>query len=123
MGQQVSDTLVKDLDAKTGVLDHLVRIFAENANASWLRLPMHCFYKTQPTEILRSVVDRKVASIFPTPYTKKIVSVRSFALLSTCLTLKAGERGSRLHPRLWPHRIECSACFNEQVPRSDRRQL
>ena len=90
MGQQVSDKLVKDLDAKTGVLEHLVRIFAENANASWLRLPIHCFYETQPTKILRSVVDRKLASMFSTSYTKMIVSVRFYVLLAVCLTLKAG---------------------------------
>ena len=74
MGQQVSDTLVRDLSAKTGVLDRLIRIFAENANASWLRLSIHCFYETQPTKILKSVFNEKMASFFSTNYTKKIVS-------------------------------------------------
>lgn len=70
----MSDTLVRDLDAKTGVLEHLVRIFAENANASWLRLPVHCFYETRKTEILRSLVSRDIASFFSTPFTKMLVS-------------------------------------------------
>lgn len=74
MGRQVSDTLVRDLNEKTGVLNEMVRTFAENANASWLRLPIHCFYEIQPTEILRNILDRTVASILSTSYTKMIVS-------------------------------------------------
>jgi hypothetical protein len=76
MGQQVSDTLVRDLDGKTGVLEHLVQIFAENVNASWLRLPIHCFYETQPTEILRSVIGRNWAGRLSTSYTNRIVSCK-----------------------------------------------
>jgi hypothetical protein len=74
MGANTSDTLVRDLDAKSGVLEDLVRIFAENANASWLKLPIHCFYETGKTEILRSLVNRNVASALSTSYTKMIVS-------------------------------------------------
>jgi hypothetical protein len=74
MGNNVSDKLIRDLDAKTGVLEHLVRVFAENANASWLKLPIHCFYETQRTEILRSLLPRNVASMFSTPTINMIVS-------------------------------------------------
>lgn len=74
MGKQVSDVLIRDLDGDTRVLDELVRTFAETANADWLRLPIHCFYETGHTEILRSVLDRSVATYLSTSYTNRIVS-------------------------------------------------
>jgi hypothetical protein len=80
MGQQVSDALVRDLDGKTGVLEDLVRIFAENANEPWLRLPIQCFYETLRTEILRSVLERNVASYLSTRYTSMIVSRSPYAV-------------------------------------------
>ncbi len=62
MGEQVSDTLIKDLDVKTGSLKTLVQRFSETANEKWLQLPIHCFYETKTTEVLRAVVSRGSAS-------------------------------------------------------------
>ncbi|KAI0891362.1 hypothetical protein F4806DRAFT_482908 [Annulohypoxylon nitens] len=53
MGKQVSDTLYKDLDARTGVLQDLVYSFTLCANGIWrpeYRIPIFCFYETQRTK-------------------------------------------------------------------------
>ena len=74
MGDKVSKSLVKDLDARTGGVKKLVQEFAEIANASWLRLPIRCFYETQRTEVLRCVIGRSWATRFSIGLTNKIVS-------------------------------------------------
>lgn len=61
MGRQVSDALIRDLDVKTGLLQHLVQTFTQNVNAAPFRIPIHCFYETRKTRILRSVLNRKIA--------------------------------------------------------------
>lgn len=77
-GRQASDILVRDLDGKSGVLGHLVQIFAENAHASWLQLPIHCFYETQRSEILTSVFPRTMVKLLSIGYTRRIVSPRTW---------------------------------------------
>jgi hypothetical protein len=56
VGFQVSDTLTKDLQENTGVLNELVRIFAENVHSSWLQLPGHCFFERQNSRPFKAIV-------------------------------------------------------------------
>lgn len=49
LGNQTSDTLIDDLDGKSGHLDAILKGFCE---AAWrVRLPIHCFYEQRPTTL------------------------------------------------------------------------
>ena len=73
MGEQTSDKLVQDLNKNNDVLDQRTHEFAEIANSSSLRLPIHCFYETKKTEILRRILSPSWATRISTRNTHKIV--------------------------------------------------
>lgn len=74
LGKETSDSLIRDLDGKSGVLQDLVQKFAVLANSHRLRLPALCFYECRTTEIWRSVLPRTTADRFSSGFTNNIVS-------------------------------------------------
>jgi hypothetical protein len=79
MGEQSSDQLVRDLEEKHDFVRQRVQKFAEIANAGSVRLPVHCFFETQKTELLRKLLSRSLAARLSSSYTHKIVgSLLSF---------------------------------------------
>ena len=73
MGQQTSDRLVNDLDQRHDFVLQRVQKFAEVANANSVRLPLHCFYETKETEMLKGVLPSAWATTLSTRFTYKIV--------------------------------------------------
>ena len=73
MGEETSDRLVRDLDGRHDFVLQRVQKFAEIANADSLRLPIHCFYETKKTEILRRVLSSGWSTRLSTSFTHKIV--------------------------------------------------
>ncbi len=51
LGYKPSDTLIRDLEGKNGVLEALHRRFSSLAKQPWLRLELHFFHETQKTEL------------------------------------------------------------------------
>jgi hypothetical protein len=79
MGEQSSDRLVRDLEEKHDFVLQRVQKFAEIANANSVRLPIHCFFETKKTELLRKLLSRSLAARLSSGYTYKIVgSLLSF---------------------------------------------
>lgn len=75
MGEQSSDQLIKDLEAKHDFVRQRVQRFAEIAHADSIRLPIRCFYETRKTELLRKLLPRTVAARLISRHTYKIVSL------------------------------------------------
>ena len=73
MGEQSSDQLVRDLEAKHDFVRQRVQKFAEIANADSVRLPVHCFFETKKTELLRKLLSRSLVAGLSSRYTHKIV--------------------------------------------------
>lgn len=73
MGEDTSDRLVHDLDREHDFVLQRVQKFAEVINADSIRLPVHCFYETKKTEILRRVLSSGLAAKLSTRFTHKIV--------------------------------------------------
>lgn len=73
MGKETSNSLVNDLDREHNFVLQRVQKFAEAAMADSTRLPMHCFYETKKTEILRRVLSSELAAKLSTRFTHKIV--------------------------------------------------
>jgi hypothetical protein len=73
MGEQSSDQLIRDLEEKNDFVRQRVQKFAEIANASSIRLPVHCFFETKKTELLRKLLSRSLAARLSSLYTHKIV--------------------------------------------------
>jgi hypothetical protein len=62
MGEQVSGKLIKDLEQRHEFVSQRVQRFAEIANADSIRLPIRCFFETQPTNIARKILPQRLAS-------------------------------------------------------------
>ncbi|KAI0478457.1 hypothetical protein GGR56DRAFT_630397 [Xylariaceae sp. FL0804] len=59
MGKQVSDTLYKDLDARTDVLQDLAHYLTSCANGNWetwYRFPIFCFFETKKTQVFKAIL-------------------------------------------------------------------
>jgi hypothetical protein len=76
MGEQSSDQLVRDLEEKHDFVRQRVQKFAEIANADSLRLPVHCFFETKKSELLRKLVSKSLTSRLSSRRTHKIVGSR-----------------------------------------------
>jgi hypothetical protein len=55
MGEDTSNELINDLNSRDTHVRQRVQMFAETANADSVRLPLHCFYETKKTKILRKL--------------------------------------------------------------------
>jgi hypothetical protein len=73
MGEQTSNQLVDALNNSDRELRKLTMSFAQVANVNSIRLPVHCFYETKETKILRGVLSRGLAARLFTPSIHKIV--------------------------------------------------
>jgi hypothetical protein len=73
MGEQSSDQLVRDLEEKHDFVRQRVQKFAEIANADSVRLPVHCFFETRKTELLRKLFSQSLAARLSSRHTHKIV--------------------------------------------------
>ncbi|KAK7749758.1 hypothetical protein SLS53_000337, partial [Cytospora paraplurivora] len=61
MGEQSSDQLIRDLEARHDFVQQRVQRFAEIARAESIQLPVCCFYETQKTKLLRKVLPGLIA--------------------------------------------------------------
>lgn len=73
MGEQTSNELIRDLDKNHDLLHRRIQKFTEIANADSVRLPMACFFETKPTEMLRRLLPRSLATQMSTSMTFKMV--------------------------------------------------
>lgn len=62
MGEETSRQLVDALNSSDRELRRLTQAFAELAGQPWTRLPIHCFYETRKTEMLRRLLSPRLAS-------------------------------------------------------------
>lgn len=73
MGEQASDQLIDDLEQRHDYVRQRVQRFTEIANAEGLRLPLHCFYETKTTELLKGLVSGSWAARLSNRRTRKLV--------------------------------------------------
>ena len=73
MGKQSSNQLVRDLEEKHDFVRQRVQRFAEIANTGSVRLPLHCFFETQKTELPRKFVSQSIAARLSSSYTHKFI--------------------------------------------------
>ncbi|KAK3935926.1 putative kinesin light chain [Diplogelasinospora grovesii] len=81
MEKQTSDQLVRDLNERSDHVYNRVKKFAEMANRDSVRLPIHCFYETKRTMMLRKLLSRGLAERFSTGFTHKILVKESSACI------------------------------------------
>jgi hypothetical protein len=61
MGEQTSEELIEDLKQKHGFVRQRVQRFAEIANTDSLRIALHCFFETKPSQITAKVLPKFIA--------------------------------------------------------------
>jgi hypothetical protein len=64
MGEQASKRLIDALNTSDRELGKLTQSFAELARRDSIQLPLHCFYETKPTEMLRRLLSPSLATRF-----------------------------------------------------------
>jgi hypothetical protein len=64
MGEQASKQLIDALNKSDRELDKLTQSFAELARRDSIQLPLHCFYETKQTEMLRRLLSPSWATGF-----------------------------------------------------------
>ncbi|XDG02549.1 hypothetical protein ABKA04_002164 [Annulohypoxylon sp. FPYF3050] len=84
MGKQTSEQLVQDLNRKDKELQKLTQEFAELIFKDSVRLPVHCFYETTKTKVLRRWFSPKLVSILP-PFLNNKAELLLVAENSACL--------------------------------------
>ncbi|KAI1087864.1 hypothetical protein F5B19DRAFT_473769 [Rostrohypoxylon terebratum] len=71
MGKQTSERLVEDLNKEDKELQKLTVEFAELMYRNSVRLPVHCFYETSKTTVLRRWFSPKLTTMLPSFINKK----------------------------------------------------
>ena len=61
MGEQTSTLLVDDLDSKDKELRKLTQFFTELARRETVQLPIHCFFETKTSEMLKRFLPPNIA--------------------------------------------------------------
>ena len=77
-GNQTSDTLVEDLEGRTSKLQEVTESFLHATQDGTMETKIVCFYETLPTQILNTVLPKKLALFVP--FTNYIVSDHPKAL-------------------------------------------
>jgi hypothetical protein len=74
MGQETSLQLIDALNHSDKELRSITQSFAETASAKSVQLPIHCFYETKKTKLLRRYLPPKVAGWISSPTVYKLVN-------------------------------------------------